>query len=241
MRARLHWSLLKSGATRREDMVEGKAMAQKQAKSAGAKKKGVDAYHHGYLKDALILAGRQILDADGVRALTMREVARRAGVSHAAPAHHFASPGVFLAEIASCGFAEFTRVLDDARADFAAYPVEEQICAMGRSYVRFTLANRALFRLMFDRDTHTTPTEALEDSARRAHQRLINAVRDLDRDVADTELAHRVDAIWALVHGFSHLLLEEKICHGDPTLEEIDRRVTQALRAYIAGLARTSA
>jgi AcrR family transcriptional regulator len=213
-------------------------MAQRAAgaKSSGGRRKGGDGYHHGYLKDALILAGRQILDEEGVRALTMREVARRAGVSHAAPAHHFASPGVFLAEITSRGFDDFTRTLDDARADSASRPVAEQICAMGRNYVRFALANRALFRLMFDRDTHTTPTEALEESARRAYQRLVNAVRDLDRDVEETELSERVDAIWALVHGFSHLLLEGKVCHRDPSPEAVDRQVTRALRAYIAGL-----
>jgi AcrR family transcriptional regulator len=210
-------------------------------KTSPARKKGSDGYHHGYLKDALILAGQQILEQEGVRALTMREVARRAGVSHAAPAHHFPSLGVFLAEIAARGFDEFTRTLDDARADCGSRDVGEQLCAMGRNYVRFALSHRAVFRLMFDRDTHTTPTEALEESARRAYQRLVNAVRDLAPRVDETELSYRVDAIWALVHGYSHLLLEGKVCHGDPTPENIDRQVTQALRAYIAGLDRISA
>ncbi len=217
-------------------------MAQRPATAKkSARRKGSDGYHHGYLKDALILAGRQILQEEGVRALTMREAARRAGVSHAAPAHHFASIGVFLAEIAARGFDDFTRTLDDARADCGSRSVAEQLCAMGRNYVRFALAHRAVFRLMFDRDTHTTPTEALEESASRAYQRLVNAVRDLAPDLDETELSHRVDAIWALVHGFSHLLLEGKVCHGDPTPENIDRQVTQAIRAYIEGLGRAPA
>jgi AcrR family transcriptional regulator len=213
-------------------------MAQRAAagKASRGKKKGGDGYHHGCLKDALILAGRQILQEEGVRALTMREVARRAGVSHAAPAHHFSSLGVFLSEIAARGFDEFTRTLDDARADCGSRAVVDQLCAMGRNYVRFALAHRAVFRLMFDRDTHTTPTEGLEQSARRAYQRLVNAVRDLAPDMDQPELSYRVDAIWALVHGYSNLLLEGRVCHGDPTPENIDRQVTHALRAYIAGL-----
>jgi AcrR family transcriptional regulator len=201
-----------------------------------SKKKGSDGYHHGYLRDALILAGRQILEKEGVRALTMREVARRAGVSHAAPAHHFGSIGTFLAEIAALGFSELTRTLDDARADCASRSPADQLCAMGCNYVRFATANRAVFQLMFGRETFTTITAGLEESARRAYQRLVNAVRDLDPEVDETERSYRVDAIWALVHGFSHLLLEGKVCHGDPTPENIDRQVAQALRAYIAGL-----
>lgn len=206
-----------------------------------AKKKGSDGYHHGYLRDALILAGRQVLEQEGVRALTMREVARRAGVSHAAPAHHFGSIGVFLAEIAALGFSELTRTLDDARADCASRKAADQLCAMGCNYVRFALANRAVFQLMFGSETFTTATETLEESAKRAYQLLVNAVRDVAPDIEEAVLSARVDAAWAIVHGFSHLLLEGKVCHDDPTPENIDRRVTHALRAYIIGLERPHA
>jgi AcrR family transcriptional regulator len=221
-------------------MAQQPATAEKIAEKASkkpSKKKGSDGYHHGYLKDALILAGRQILEEEGVRALTIREVARRAGVSHAAPAHHFGSIGTFLAEIAARGFSELTRTLDDARADCASRNPADQLCAMGCNYVRFATANRAVFQLMFGRETFTAITEGLEQSAQRAYQRLVNAVRDVDPAIEEAELSARVDATWALVHGFSHLLLEGKVCHGDPTPENIDRQVTQAVRAYITGLA----
>lgn len=218
-------------------MAQRPATAKKPArKETSARKKGSDGYHHGYLKDALILAGRQILEQEGLRALTMREVARRAGVSHAAPAHHFGSIGVFLAEIAAQGFSELTRTLDDARADCAARKPADQLCAMGCNYVHFALANRAVFQLMFGSETFTAVTETLEASATRAYQRLVNAVRDVAPGADEAELYARVDAAWALVHGFSHLLLEGKVCHGDPTPESIDRQVAQALRAYIVGL-----
>ena len=78
-------------------------------------KKTTKAYHHGDLREALIKAGRAILEKDGVEALTLRACARKAGVSHAAPQHHFASINDLLAEIAATGFEDFVKALDGVR------------------------------------------------------------------------------------------------------------------------------
>jgi len=102
-------------------------------------------YHHGDLKSVLVAAGREIMEAGGVRALSLREVARRAGVSHAAPAHHFPSLSAFLSECAASGFGEFADALSRARSD--AFDSEEAIAGMGRAYLAFAHRNPVIFRL----------------------------------------------------------------------------------------------
>ena len=98
-------------------------------------KKTAKTYHHGDLREALIKAGLTILEKDGVEALTLRACARKAGVSHAAPQHHFAGIDDLLAEIAATGFEDFVESLDQAAAH-ATSPVEK-LKAMGQGYVAF--------------------------------------------------------------------------------------------------------
>lgn len=187
-------------------------------------------YHHGDLKPALVAAGRAILEEKGPRGLSLREAARRAGVSHAAPAHHFATLGAFLADCAAAGFDELRQALDDARAAADAVDPTAGLCAMGRAYVRFARANSAVFRLMFDRGTYTAPTASFRHSAERAYAGLVAAVGARGRD----ELEFEVAAVWAIVHGHSILMLEERIClpAGEVAMDE---QVTRALRAFLLG------
>ena len=76
-----------------------------------AKPKPARRYHHGELREALVAAGRKLLEEKGLRGFTLRECARRAQVSHAAPAHHFASLDDLLAEIATRGYHELTAAM----------------------------------------------------------------------------------------------------------------------------------
>lgn len=192
-------------------------------------------YHHGALKDALVAAAREILEEDGPRALTLREAARRAGVSHAAPAHHFRNVGEFLAEIGARGFDDLTAALDEAAVAGGESDAGERLVAMGCAYVRFALSQRAVFRLMFARDSFAAPTQALEESGRRAYGRLERTVREVYSDLAEPDLAARVAAAWSLVHGHANLLIEEQICADVSTQAEIDARVAAAGRALMVG------
>src|SRR5260221_13857653 len=91
-----------------------------------AKAKAAKSYHHGELREALVIAGRKLLEEKGLRGFTLRECARRAAVSHAAPAHHFASLDDLLAEIATRGFVELAAMMAaEARraTDSAGRPV----------------------------------------------------------------------------------------------------------------------
>ncbi|MEN2980008.1 TetR/AcrR family transcriptional regulator [Tistrella bauzanensis] len=190
-------------------------------------------YHHGDLKAALIAAGRALLEEGGPRAISLRAAARRAGVSHAAPGHHFASLHAFFGDCAADGFDEFARALDDARAG-AADPAAA-LSAMGRAYLRFAAANRAMFRLMFDRDSFSDPTPALDVASTRAYDTLVQAVTALGPATPE-ELSFRVATIWSLTHGYASLMLEGKLC-PDPELQgDPDVMVARALDAFIRGL-----
>jgi AcrR family transcriptional regulator len=191
-------------------------------------------YHHGDLRGALLAAARLILEEQGPRALTLREVARRAGVSHAAPRHHYASLRDFMADCAGMGFDDLAAVLSRAWQEHPDDP-QAGLCAMGRAYVLFALAHRAVFRLMFDRDTYAEPTADLMVSGERAYAVLVGGVEALapSRPAADKALA--VSTLWSLVHGLATLMLEGKIIGPDPAPEAAGAHVEAACRLAIDG------
>lgn len=190
-----------------------------------------ESYHHGNLKAALVAAGRAILEREGLRGFSLRAAARLAGVSHAAPAHHFASLGAFLSECAAAGFADFDAALRAAR-DAEREPAPA-LAAMGRAYLGFARANPAVFRLMFDRSAFGERTEVHHANADASYATLVEAVRALDPGLAPEALERRVDAVWALTHGYAHLRLEDFVA-DDPDGEEI----AAAVLALAAGFAR---
>lgn len=103
-------------------------------------------YHHGNLREELVATGLRILETDGLRALTIREVARCLGVTSTAPLHHFATKNALLAAIAAQGF----RLLFDERmaALKGGGTQEERLSAVLMAYVRFAMAHPALYELM---------------------------------------------------------------------------------------------
>src|SRR6188768_936815 len=107
-------------------------------------------YHHRNLREALVDAGRKLLEEKGVRGFTLRECARRAEVSHAAPAHHFASIDDLLAEIATRGYRELIAAME-AEARRAAPQPTARLVAQGIGCMAFAAAHPALFQLMFNR------------------------------------------------------------------------------------------
>lgn len=194
-------------------------------------------YHHGNLRASLIAAGRDIIEDSGLGALSLRAVARRAGVSHAAPAHHFASLGLFLSACAASGFADFSEALLAARAR-ASTPASA-MAEMGRAYLAFAGQHPAMFRLMFNHDAiEERATEHIEQGGR-AYQTLVDAVRALDERVDDRTLEFRTLAIWSLAHGYADLMLERQVGPGCDSPEQIlpmaQDQVARALLALIRG------
>jgi len=171
-------------------------------------------YHHRALREALIEAGRRLLEEKGLRGFTLRECARRAEVSHAAPAHHFASINDLLAEIATRGFGELVTSMSTEARRAGADPAA-RLVGQGVGYMAFAAANPMLFRLMFNRETDAFETPAVASAAKAARELHFAAIEAaLPR--ASTEVRIRMsDFAWATVHGFITLVLENQIGEGE--------------------------
>ncbi len=167
-------------------------------------------YHHGQLREALVTSGRALLEEKGIRGFTLRECARRAGVSHAAPAYHFASIDDLLAELAARGFDELAAAMttEAARAEGGA---TGQLVGQGVGYMAFAAGNPALFQLMSSREANRLDTPALAaaaDKVRALHAAAVEAVIPH----ASGEIKQRMaDFTGASVHGFISLLLDGQI------------------------------
>lgn len=172
-------------------------------------------YHHGQLREALASSGRALLEEKGIRGFTLRECARRAGVSHAAPAYHFASIDDLLAELAVQGFHELAAAMtaEAARADGAGAEggATSHLVAQGVGYMAFAAGNPALFQLMFSREANRLETPALAvaaETVRNLHAAAVEAAIPH----ASGEIKHRMaDFAGASVHGFISLLLDGQI------------------------------
>jgi AcrR family transcriptional regulator len=174
-------------------------------------------YHHGDLRAALIEAGMKLIDAGPVEALSLREIARRAGVSATAVYRHFPDKAALQGALCLEGHA---RMAEAFRAEMAAAaPGLDAFNAMGRAYVHFALAHPSLFRLMMAQTAGPVPMPppgAGEGSD--GMQILVNAIDGLfgaDTPPALRE-ARRLKA-WSLVHGLAMLMLDGQV-PADPAL-----------------------
>lgn len=169
----------------------------------GAKR---ETYHHGSLREALIAASEAILEERGASAFSLREAARRAGVSPAAPAHHFGDSRGLLTAVAARGFERLTEQLKQASEGKSA----NRLKAIGAAYLQFARKNRALFGLMWMRDMLDQTDEDYLAAGRAAFNVLEKAATE--RDVPVATKPHVPDAStiasWALVHGLAKLTLE---------------------------------
>lgn len=178
-------------------------------------------YHHGDLRRQLLEVAEEIILERGVDGFTLREAARRAGVSPAAPAHHFGDARGLLTEVALLGFEEFGRVLEEADAAGGGSPTG-RLHQQAQAYVRFALEHPARFRLMFRKDKHDPGNEAFIAAATHAYHVLERAIREATGSPAAGPLSPEAQGLlaahWSIVHGFAHLALDGQLqalpCHS---------------------------
>lgn len=169
-------------------------------------------YHHGDLRDALVRAARTILETGGLADLSLRGVARAAGVSPAAPYHHFADKQALLNAVAAEGFAALTSEML-ARMAKETDPAA-RLNASGVGYVVFAVENPALFRLMFGGDGQSLSSDtALTEASKGAYDVLRTAAAETSPNgTADPLTCLK---LWALVHGIAKLILEGGVKPAD--------------------------
>lgn len=190
-------------------------------------------YHHGDLREALVVAAVDLLEEKGLSSFTLRECARRAGVSHAAPAHHFATAADLLAEIAARGFERFVEALGKAADSVEASP-SARLAAMGRAYIAFALANPAVYGLMFRSGAGPLQSPHLKTASAAAWQQLCDGVAASLGPGRQDEITAKAAVVWALVHGMATLMLDGKLPPG--TARGVDPVAT--IGPALAGLLR---
>lgn len=198
-----------------------------------------DGYHHGDLRRALLDAAADLVAERGVEGLTLREVARRAGVSHAAPYHHFADLSAMVTALAVESLA---RLRDEQRATAAAHvSAPERIRALGVAYVRFALADPARFRLMWRPELRgdSEPTQ-VDDVGAESYEPLLQAIAEgqASRELVEGDTAGLALGAWSAVHGLAVLMVDGPLRRQARAWSDAEPRVDAVIDVVLEGLRR---
>ncbi|MFF2551651.1 TetR/AcrR family transcriptional regulator [Nocardia sp. NPDC058058] len=182
-------------------------------------------YHHGDLRATLLAAASDQIAADGVDAISLRSLARRAEVSHAAPAHHFGDRAGLLTALAIEGFELLTAELNAADGDFRAAAI---------AYVRFALRHPGHFDVMYRRDLlHTDDARLVQARNRSGAALRAGAAANQPDPGEQPQLATQL-AAWSMVHGFAVLwregALEQSPLNFEPDPEALARSMIATVR-----------
>ena len=191
-------------------------------------------YHHGDLKNALIRAGVEILSKDGLSGLSLRKVARKAGVSHSAPYAHYADKQALIAAISTEGFHRLYLQLNQATQLFANDP-RQQIIACGRAYIQFALDEKDIFKIMFSGilEKEKDYPDFVEIS-QMTFEFLVGVVNSCQAAGVLRPAVPDLMAvtIWAQVHGLVSLALEGQISHTVLDVHQLDDILLFALGQF---------
>lgn len=189
-------------------------------------------YHHGDLRSALIDAAARLVRREGAAQASLREIAREAGVSHAAPYHHFDDRESLLAEVAVVGFEGLGAALrKGARSNAASDPLT-RLQGAGVAYVEFAVENPEIYRLMFGgllSDRKRYPT--LQAAANAAFGVLLELLGRGGEPHESTAVNPVALASWSTVHGLASLMLEGLLVEETEAMgtDELARQVTMIL------------
>ncbi|MFI6296602.1 TetR/AcrR family transcriptional regulator [Nonomuraea sp. NPDC050790] len=188
-------------------------------------------YHHGDLRAACLRAARELLEEDGSAGLSLRAVARRAGVSPTAPYRHFADRDALISAVAAQGYRELTEHLA------AAHPAPrtpDDLADIAIAYVRFALERPAMFKIMFAEPCDPTSQERAA---------AITAISGYLHDIVRRTFPARqpeplANALWALVHGLAFLHLDGKFDISTP--QQAADHVRSAIHALFPSTSTTA-
>ncbi|MGE0326725.1 MAG: TetR/AcrR family transcriptional regulator [Polyangiaceae bacterium] len=192
-------------------------------------------YHHGSLREALLDAGVELVSEAGADAVSLRELARRAGVSSAAPYRHFPDKDALLRGIAARGYQRFDQALGKVAKQSADSSPLEAVQQLGVAYVRFAARNPNLFRLIFSPVAQASGLDPeLDEACRQSAAHLPRSLARLHEAGIATSIniQELTELAWALVHGVAMLHLDGLVGDAQPkSAERAAERVTQHLVA----------
>ena len=186
-------------------------------------------YHHGDLRRAVIEGALAEIEAHGPTSISLRSIAKRAGVSHSAPQHHFGDKRGLLSAIAAEGYGLLADVTQ------AAWEERREVLAVGMAYVAFALSNRPHFEVMFRPELYREDDPAVTAARDRAAATLFETVRVGLGPGGEDDVWGGVVGVWSFVHGFSTLWLNGNFYAevGDDPAAAAQSAI-RALRALIA-------
>ncbi|PKE28054.1 TetR family transcriptional regulator [Rahnella sp. AA] len=166
-------------------------------------------YHHGDLRITLINAALEIIENEGVDKLSLRACARKANVSHAAPAHHFGTVAGLLDELAAEGYSLLIGEMQNKQNNSTA----DSLLSAGMGYIRFAIKHPGLFRVMSKMKTSTSSSVRLLKESDAALNFLKESLKQVYLDyhaiaLPENTLKLRTELAWCTVHGYSHLYIE---------------------------------
>jgi AcrR family transcriptional regulator len=187
------------------------------------------------LRQALLMTAEALLAEKGVEGFTLRECARRAGVSPAAPAHHFGNVTGLLTAIATLGFDGLAQSMEDAASASDDTP-HKRLEAIGLGYIRFALTHPARFRVMFGRFPLDRDDAALSAAGARAFRVLAETIAAQPSHGGHLDDRGKADlvAAWSTVHGFVNLVLDDQMPfvggkRRDKQIDKMAKAVTRRL------------
>jgi AcrR family transcriptional regulator len=171
-------------------------------------------YHHGDLHEALLKAAELVLERDGLAGLTLRAVAREAGVSHAAPTHHFGDLTGLVSELAAIGFRQFNDAMITAGAT-GSTPNEKGL-ARAKAYIAYAQAHPGMYGLMFRTERLDMSRPSLNAAANASFAGLAGSIGEsrheqIQERALSLDQAAAIVRAWSLVHGFTMLLLDDRL------------------------------
>lgn len=191
------------------------------------------AYHHGALRATLIDTAVSLLAENGASSLSLREVARKAGVSHGAPAHHFGDKAGLLTAVAAQGHQKLALWLRQGQSETAL--AEHRLRAAGKAYIRFAIEQSAYFSVMFQHDLIDVTDVEYQSSSAHSRGVLRGCIEELllPSGASESRVAATEVALWSMVHGFSSLWLAGNL--GDITDPKLLSSLIESTLGSLAG------
>ena len=232
----------KAERTRRDSRSSTRAAPVRAAKARRGRRAASEQtpYHHGALRDALLEAAERVLEHDGLAGLTLRAVAREAGVSHAAPTHHFGDLSGLVSELAAIGFRQFNAAMAEACSPGMSFPARG--LARAKAYVGYAKAHPGMYGLMFRTERLDYSRPSLHEAAEASFSGLASAIaasrhEQIEQEALTLEQAAAIARAWSLVHGFTMLMLDgrlDDILHRLPAGADVETLLDAMLKVAMA-------